>query len=173
MLIAGDKTAVPATRAVLQRLPADLAGHALMEVPGADDVLPVDGRGPVEVAWPARNGAARGSLLAPAARATAGSLLVPAVRAAAGRLLPPLPVPEAFDEVDVDVAELWEVPKEDAPEPGPLYAWPTGEASVIRALRRFLVAERGINRRAVAFMATGGRAARSRTPDPAVGPLSA
>ena len=34
----------------------------------------------------------------------------------------------------------------------PLYAWLAGEAGVIRTLRRHLVAERGLDRRAVAFM---------------------
>jgi NADPH-dependent ferric siderophore reductase len=45
---------------------------------------------------------------------------------------------------------LWEVP-EESPF-GPLYAWLAGEAAVIRTLRRHLVAERGMDRRAVAFM---------------------
>jgi NADPH-dependent ferric siderophore reductase len=35
---------------------------------------------------------------------------------------------------------------------GPLYAWLAGEAGVIRTLRRHLVAERGMDRHAVAFM---------------------
>jgi NADPH-dependent ferric siderophore reductase len=33
-----------------------------------------------------------------------------------------------------------------------IYAWLAGEAGVIRALRRHLVSERGIDRRTVAFM---------------------
>ncbi|WP_406317271.1 siderophore-interacting protein [Streptosporangium sp. NBC_01639] len=36
--------------------------------------------------------------------------------------------------------------------PRPMYAWLAGEAAVIRTLRRHLVAERGLNRRSVAFM---------------------
>ncbi|MGW0803901.1 siderophore-interacting protein [Nonomuraea sp. NPDC002799] len=138
VLIAGDETAVPAICSVLERLPAGLAGEAFMEVPGEDDVLDVVTRSSVKVNWLARNGAERG----------AG--LIPAVRAAAGRLLPPLPVPASFDDVDVDAEELWEVPPEGAY--GPLYAWLAGEASVIKTLRRHLVAERGMDRRAVAFM---------------------
>ncbi|MFG1703204.1 siderophore-interacting protein [Nonomuraea sp. M3C6] len=140
VLIAGDETAVPAICSVLERLPAGLAGQALMEVPGEDDFLEAETPGSVQVSWLARNGAER------------GSLLVPAVQAAADRLLPPLPVPETFDDVDVDEAELWEVPQEEAHAYGPLYAWLAGEAAVIRTLRRHLVAERGMDRRAVAFM---------------------
>ncbi|MFB4279976.1 siderophore-interacting protein [Nonomuraea sp. MTCD27] len=139
VLIAGDETAVPAICSVLERLPADLAGEVLMEVPCEDDFLPVETAASVKVTWLARNGGERG----------AG--LVPAVRAAAGRLLPPLPVPDTFDDVDVDTDELWEVPQETT-DYGPLYAWLAGEAAVIKTLRRHLVAERGMDRRSVAFM---------------------
>ncbi|MFC5828608.1 siderophore-interacting protein [Nonomuraea insulae] len=140
VLIAGDETAVPAICSVLECLPADLAGEVFMEVPCDDDILPVETAASVKVTWLTRNGGARG----------AG--LIPAVKAAAGRLLPPLPAPETFDDVDVDSDELWEVPQEEATDYGPLYAWLAGEASVIKTLRRHLVAERGLDRRSVAFM---------------------
>jgi NADPH-dependent ferric siderophore reductase len=88
-----------------------------------------------------------------------GARLIPAVRAATGRLLPPGGGPGAEPEdVDVDVADLWEVP-EPAAGAGRFYAWPAGEAAVIRTLRRHLVAECGVDRRTVAFMAIGGWAA--------------
>ncbi|MGI5289667.1 siderophore-interacting protein [Nonomuraea polychroma] len=138
VLIAGDETAVPAICSVLEHLPAGVVGEALMEVPCEDDFLPVQTACSVKVGWLARNGAER------------GGLLVPAVRAAAERLLPPLPQPEVFDDVDVDAEELWEVPQEEAADS--LYAWLAGEAAVIKTLRRHLVAERGMDRRAVAFM---------------------
>ena len=138
VLIAGDETAVPAICSILERLPAGYQGEALMEVPRADDFLPVETASGVKVTWLARDGAERGALLAPA------------VRVAADRLLPPLPTPDSFEDVDVDVEELWEVP-EESPY-GPLYAWLAGEAGVIRTLRRHLVAERGMDRRAVALM---------------------
>jgi NADPH-dependent ferric siderophore reductase len=60
-----------------------------------------------------------------------GSRLIPAVRAAAGRLLDATPA--AGDQLGA-------------------YAWLAGEAGVIRSLRRHLVAERGLDRRSVAFM---------------------
>jgi NADPH-dependent ferric siderophore reductase len=138
VLIAGDETAVPAICAVLERLPAGVHGEALMEVPCEDDFLPVETACSVKVGWLARNDSER------------GGLLVPAVRAAAERLLPPLPRPESFDDVDVDAEELWEVPQEECADP--VYAWLAGEAAVIKTLRRHLVAERGMDRRAVAFM---------------------
>ncbi|MEV0620220.1 siderophore-interacting protein [Nonomuraea sp. NPDC050404] len=129
VLIAGDETAVPAICGILERLPAELAGEVLMEVPCEDDFLPVETAASVKVTWLARNGGER------------GAHLIPAVRAAAGRLLPALPAPDApasFDDVDVDTDELWEVPQEEAVDYGPLYAWLAGEAGVIKLLRRHL-----------------------------------
>ncbi|WP_336217017.1 siderophore-interacting protein [Nonomuraea sp. LPB2021202275-12-8] len=139
VLIAGDETAVPAICSILERLPAGFEGEALMEVPREADFLDVETASSVKVSWLARQDGER------------GALLVPAVRSAADRLLPPLPPPDSFDDVDVDAEELWEVP-EEAEEYEPLYAWLAGEAAVIKALRRHLVAERGMDRRAVAFM---------------------
>ena len=47
---------------------------------------------------------------------------------------------------------LWEVPEATGASESGFYAWLAGEAGVIRHLRRHLVAERGVDRRAVAFM---------------------
>ncbi|MGN9782746.1 siderophore-interacting protein [Nonomuraea sp. ZG12] len=139
ILLAGDETAVPAILAILERLPADTEGEALLEVPHQADFLPVDSPSRVKITWLAREGAEH------------GGRLVPEVRSAAGRLLT-APVPTGpVEDVDVDVDELWEVPEEPA-RSGSLYAWLAGEASMIRTLRRHLVAERGMDRRSVAFM---------------------
>ncbi|MFD0890828.1 SIP domain-containing protein, partial [Streptosporangium algeriense] len=59
--------------------------------------------------------------------------------------------PQSLPEVDVDSEVLWEVPQEGR-ENSPVYAWLAGEAAAIRTLRRHLVAERGLDRRSVAFM---------------------
>lgn len=77
---------------------------------------------------------------------------MPAVVAAAGELLTPgaSKTAQPAPDVDVDTEILWEVPEEVAAVP--LYAWLAGEAGVIRNLRRHLVTERGLDRRAVAFM---------------------
>lgn len=138
VLLAGDETAVPAILSILERLPAQTQGEALLEVPHTADVLTAASPSQVKITWLPRDGASH------------GDRLVQEVKEAAGRLLPPLPVPNEFVDIDVDVDELWEVP-EEAPF-GPLYAWLAGEASVIRTLRRHLVAERGMDRRSVAFM---------------------
>ncbi|MFI6595070.1 siderophore-interacting protein [Nonomuraea sp. NPDC050536] len=140
VLIAGDETAVPAVCGILERLPSGTEGEVLLEVPHADDALEIRSRGAVKVTWLARGDAPH------------GETLIPAVRAAAGRLLPPQTEPGSLPEVDVDAEVLWEVPDETAAPYGPLYAWLAGEAAMIKTLRRHLVAERGMDRRSVAFM---------------------
>lgn len=138
VLLAGDETAVPAIAAILERLPADTVGAALLEVPYAADALALTAPAGMEVRWLARAGAAH------------GSLLVPAVQQAAARLVPVPGTAAAVEDVDVDHDILWEVPETTAS--GTLYAWLAGEAAVIRTLRRHLVGERGVDRRSVAFM---------------------
>jgi len=147
LLLAGDETAAPAMCAILERLPAETRGHAVIEVPHPDDELPVVAPPGMTVSWLARTSDQYGSRLAPAVTALAAQLLptgragLPSTRAAES---------EPLGDVDVDREILWEVPTSLAS--APLYAWLAGEAGVIRGLRRHLVAERGLDRSAVAFM---------------------
>ncbi|MDG4800349.1 siderophore-interacting protein [Micromonospora sp. WMMD980] len=141
LLLAGDETAAPAICAILDRLPAGARGHALVEVPEAGDVLPCRVPAGVTVTWLPRAGAPHGARLSPAVTDLAARLLPAPARSPAG---------EAPAEVDVDRDVLWEVP--ERPDGAALYAWLAGEAAVIRGLRRHLVTERGMDRRAVAFM---------------------
>ena len=84
-----------------------------------------------------------------------GELLVEGVRAAAAELCP-TGVPQEVEEIDVDRDLLWEVPRTAkggaALRRTTLYAWLAGEAGAVRAMRRHLVAQRGVDRRSVAFM---------------------
>jgi NADPH-dependent ferric siderophore reductase len=137
VLIAGDETAVPAVAAILERLPEHSAGDVLLEIPYPDDVLAVAAPPGLRISWLPRSGDPY------------GSRLVPAVRAAAARLLPAGGPPAALDDIDVDAQILWEVPEQTSAS---IYAWLAGEAGVIKALRRHLVTERGLNRGCVAFM---------------------
>ncbi|RLP91411.1 MULTISPECIES: siderophore-interacting protein [unclassified Micromonospora] len=140
LLLAGDETAVPAISGICERLPRDARGTVLLEVPDVDDVLPLVAPPGIEVRWLARGANGHGSRLVPAVAAAAGELLAGDATGAA----------QPVADVDVDTEILWEVPEEVPPVP--LYAWLAGEAGVIRTLRRHLVAERGLDRRAVAFM---------------------
>lgn len=175
VLLAGDETAVPAIAAILESLPANVSGHAFLEVPGTPDFQPIASNSAVAISWLARGERPHGELLDAAVRQavkvpgwvslTAPFSLTlnadsPAVRtltaAAAGR------EPE---EVNIDETILWDTPQRlDAsalhssvnPErPSgalPFYAWIAGEAAVVRGLRRYLVRDVGIDRKQVAFM---------------------
>lgn len=138
LLLAGDETAVPAISSILERLPVTARGRVLLEVPEAEDVQPVAAPPGVAVHWLARGGHPH------------GARLVPAVSAAAAELMSGPSVGVSVPELNLDEELLWEVPSSVLPVP--LYAWLAGEAGVIRTLRRHLVAERGLDRRAVAFM---------------------
>jgi NADPH-dependent ferric siderophore reductase len=143
LLLAGDETAVPAVSAILERLPADAVGEAVLEVPAAEDILGLVAPDGIRITWVARGAASPGSRLVPEVRAAAGRLVDPGAASAS--------LAVAVDEVDVDRQILWEVPADPATGAG-AYAWLAGEAGVIRTLRRHLVAERGWDRRTVAFM---------------------
>ncbi|KRD45553.1 FAD-binding protein [Cellulomonas sp. Root930] len=146
LLIAGDETALPAIAGILERLPADARGEALIEMPLSGDRLDLVAPDGVTVRWYGRDGRPH------------GELLVPAVQAACARLLPgQAPAPDVeLEDVDIDEGLLWEVPVDAQGQPlradAALYAWLAGEAAVIKTLRRHLVAECGVDRTSVAFM---------------------
>ncbi|GIE78400.1 siderophore-interacting protein [Actinoplanes philippinensis] len=142
ILLVGDETAVPAIASILSRLPHDAVGHALLEVPESADRLDLVKPGGFTVTWLPRDGAEH------------GIRLIPAVREVAQQLLGDCrgPVATDLEDVDVDHDILWEVPEESAGTPDGFYAWLAGEAAVIKTLRRHLVSECGVDRRAVAFM---------------------
>lgn len=148
LLLAGDETAAPAIAGILERLPRDARGEALIEVPVTGDMLPLDAPAGVTVRWLPRDGAAH------------GSQLVPAVQAACHRLMPhEVAAPEGMDveDVDIETGILWEVPVDHATgqalaQSAALYAWLAGEAGSIKTLRRHLVGTCGVDRKAVAFM---------------------
>ncbi len=146
VLIAGDETALPAISGILERLSASTRGTAVVEVPEARDAaalsLPPQG---VDLRIVVRGDAA------------VGTALIPAVRAAAAELLDaPALSPTDLEDVDIDAGLLWEVPTNAQGDPllakAPFYAWLAGEAQPIKELRRHLVSERGVDRKAVAFM---------------------
>ncbi|MFV2103407.1 siderophore-interacting protein [Micromonospora sp. LOL_024] len=153
LLLAGDETAVPAISGICERLPLDARGRVLLEVPDAADALPLVTPPGIEVTWLPRGGGAPGSRLVGAVAAAAQQLLSDSPGtpiAASGPGAAPVDDVNVDVDLNVDVDILWEVP--DAPPSTPVYAWLAGEAGVVRTLRRHLVAERGLDRRAVAFM---------------------
>jgi iron complex transport system ATP-binding protein len=138
VLLVGDETAVPAIAAILAELPAHVTGHAVLEVPTAEDFLDLPTRAGVEVRWHARSGHADGH--GDAISRDVRSVIVPAACHRG----------EEPEDVNVDETILWETP-EATPGHG-LYAWIAGEAATVRGLRRYLVRDVGMDRNAVAFM---------------------
>ncbi|MDR6321496.1 siderophore-interacting protein [Actinoplanes couchii] len=143
ILLVGDETAVPAIASILARLPQDAVGHALLEVPESADELAIVAPPNFTVTWLPRDGEAHGVKVIPAVREVATKLL--------GDCVAPVSAP-VLEDVDIDEGILWEVPEESAGAPDGFYAWLAGEAGVIKTLRRHLVSECGVDRRAVAFM---------------------
>ena len=165
VLLAGDETAVPAITSILEALPEDVTGHALMEIPASGDRQEVRTPSGVQIIWLARGARPHGELLDAAVRqavALPGWASVQTADGAPFRPRPTLPEPE---EINVDETILWETPQrldpaavQATPNPHapsgalPFYAWIAGEAAVVRGLRRYLVRDVGIDRKQVAFM---------------------
>ncbi|BDA64248.1 siderophore-interacting protein [Actinomyces capricornis] len=142
-LLCGDETAAPAIARILQDLPTNARGLAVVELPTEADAAYLPAHPGFEVRPLGREGRPH------------GELLVQGLRRAAAELCP-VGTPQEVEEIDVDHDLLWEVPRTAKGgavlKRTTLYAWLAGEAGAVRAMRRHLVAERGIDRRSVAFM---------------------
>ncbi|MFT0848042.1 siderophore-interacting protein [Actinomycetaceae bacterium L2_0104] len=142
-LLVGDETAAPAIAVILEQLPRDAQGVVVVEFPNESDASYI----------PEHPGFVR--YIGGRETGQRHAYLERVVR----DILPDLcPVGRGgeVEEVDIDEDLLWEVPRTKkggaALKSAPLYAWLAGEAGVIKSLRRFLVSEHGVDRRAVAFM---------------------
>ncbi|HEY5881432.1 MAG TPA: siderophore-interacting protein [Nakamurella sp.] len=149
LLLAGDETAAPAIVAILESLAGDVDGvdggvtaRAFVEVPDDRDRLPADLPDHTRIHWLPRGGGTHGELLGPAVAdwLDGHARLLDAVRALGAQRL---------DDIDVDQELLWDTPD---PTGEAFYAWMAGEAAAIKALRRAVVTDRGVDRRQVAFM---------------------
>lgn len=143
LLLAGDETAAPAICSILESLPHNVLAYAFLEVPDAADAVPIQAPARCSATWLARDGKAHGEVLGPAIRQWVAdhSDLIAGARSNG---------PGDLEDIDVDTQLLWDSP--DAPCNGGFYAWLAGEAGAIKALRRFLVTDTGIDRTRVAFM---------------------
>ncbi|MET0865360.1 MAG: siderophore-interacting protein [Nakamurella sp.] len=144
-LLAGDPTALPAVAAILETLPRTARGIAVLEVDHPADAQAVGSAPPgMRVQVLVRTGAGY------------GSQLIPAVQRAAAELCADGGSATDLEDVDIDNGLLWEAPRDEFDRPAMdstgLYAWLAGEAGVIKAIRRHLVGELGMDRKSVAFM---------------------
>ncbi len=139
VLLVADETALPAVAGILEELAAQVDPPrvlALLEVAGEGDALALKAPPTAELVWLPRGQAAYGQALVEAVQA----------RLAAS----PVVAGDALDEIDVDAQILWE--QSDAGVAGPFYAWVAGEAGAVMAIRRHLVRDCGLDRRALTFM---------------------
>lgn len=142
VLLAGDETAAPAIARILGDWQPGQHGVAFLEVPHAQDILPLDVPAGVDVHWMPRSGRSHGEVLIPA-------------------VLDYLGADATAKLVDVDTDELlWETPtysglgEQISPtdDPAERYFWIAGESAVVTTLRRHLVRDLGVARSQVAFM---------------------
>jgi NADPH-dependent ferric siderophore reductase len=159
LLLIGDETALPAISRILEDLRPGCTVEAFVEVPTGDDVLDLHVPPDVELTWFPRNGGPCGRRLVQEVRRTLG--LPPSKDFEA---LAELPGEPSDSDVDLDV---WETPRYSAAgedvesqlhtrslghDLDDTYAWIAGESWMVKALRRSLVSELGVDRSQVAFM---------------------
>jgi len=164
LLLAGDETAVPAIAAICESLPDDAVGEVFLEVPHPEDRWTLVAPAGVRITWLPREDHEHGEVLIPAVQEAADRLLAMGVRpsshpAAAEPAVSStgIDLDGELEDVDVDAGTLWEVPIDMATgrplvQETVLYAWFAGEAGVIKTLRRYLVSQKGVDRKSVAFM---------------------
>lgn len=139
VLLVADETALPAVAGILEELAAQVDPPrvlALLEVAGEGGAIALKAPPTAELVWLPRGQAACGQALVEAVQA----------RLAASSVV----AGEALDEIDVDAQILWE--QSHAGVAGPFYAWVAGEAGAVMAIRRHLVRDCGLDRRALTFM---------------------
>lgn len=139
VLLVADETALPAVAGILEELAAQVDPPrvlALLEVAGEGGAIALKAPPTAELMWLPRGQAAYGQALVEAVQA----------RLAASSVV----AGDALDEIDVDAQILWE--QSDAGVAGPFYAWVAGEAGAVMAIRRHLVRDCGLDRRALTFM---------------------
>lgn len=147
LLLAGDETAAPAICSIIESvvLHPDQELTAVIEVPTAADILDVEAPAGANVVWLPRESAGHGEHLIKAVHRVAPNLIANASPAKTREL----------EDIDVDSTLLWETSTAHPNTGGAgseFYAWLAGEAQAIKALRRYLVRDLGIDRKQVSFM---------------------
>ncbi|OFE16079.1 hypothetical protein BA895_20785 [Humibacillus sp. DSM 29435] len=156
LLFCADETALPAVASILESLPVNAEGVAVVEVPTAADFLDFAIPPGVAMHWIARGERPRGWASVATFRAECGLTAVGADTSAGARA-------GVGFEADDDV---WETPvfsssgetlDRQQPRDEPVgvdetYAWVAGDSATVKTIRRMLVGELGMPRRQVAFM---------------------
>ncbi|MDV6702213.1 siderophore-interacting protein [Pseudomonas aeruginosa] len=145
ILLIADETALPAVAGILEELAGEAEPpvvEAFLEVPGEADILDLPAIPGARLHWLPRHQAGihsrNGERLIEAAR----QARLPEREVAGGAA-------QELEDIDIDEEILWELA---SPESGSFYAWVAGESAAVMAIRRYLVQERGIDKRHLTLM---------------------
>ncbi|HEK2792970.1 TPA: siderophore-interacting protein [Pseudomonas aeruginosa] len=145
ILLIADETALPAVAGILEELAGEAEPpvvEAFLEVPGEADILDLPAIPGARLHWLPRHQAGihsrNGERMIEAAR----QARLPEREVAGGAA-------QVLEDIDIDEEILWELA---SPESGSFYAWVAGESAAVMAIRRYLVQERGIDKRHLTLM---------------------
>ncbi|WP_427197529.1 siderophore-interacting protein [Pseudomonas aeruginosa] len=145
ILLIADETALPAVEGILEELAGEAEPpvvEAFLEVPGEADILDLPAIPGARLHWLPRHQAGihsrNGERMIEAAR----QARLPEREVAGGAA-------QELEDIDIDEEILWELA---SPESGSFYAWVAGESAAVMAIRRYLVQERGIDKRHLTLM---------------------
>ncbi|MBG4759732.1 siderophore-interacting protein [Pseudomonas aeruginosa] len=145
ILLIADETALPAVAGILEELAGEAESpvvEAFLEVPGEADILDLPAIPGARLHWLPRHQAGihsrNGERMIEAAR----QARLPEREVAGGAA-------QELEDIDIDEEILWELA---SPESGSFYAWVAGESAAVMAIRRYLVQERGIDKRHLTLM---------------------
>lgn len=111
-LVAGDETALPAIATIVAALPAGTPGMVFVEVPGAEERVPLDSDARLRTVWLDRDGAAPGEVLERALRAASlpagdGRVFVAAEAGAVRRIRRYLLTERGFEKEQLYTRGYW------------------------------------------------------------------
>ncbi|HFQ3861116.1 TPA: siderophore-interacting protein [Pseudomonas aeruginosa] len=145
ILLIADETALPAVAGILEELAGEAEPpvvEAFLEVSGEADILDLPAIPGARLHWLPRHQAGihsrNGERMIEAAR----QARLPEREVAGGAA-------QELEDIDIDEEILWELA---SPESGSFYAWVAGESAAVMAIRRYLVQERGIDKRHLTLM---------------------
>lgn len=144
LLLVGDETALPAIAGILEQMVVehpDVPVQAFIEVPCEQDCVDLTCSAATELNWLPRD----------VLNGEHGEAMIHAVRELAR--LPRVQLEQrstaALEDVDIEQQILWERAQ---PSNGEFHAWIAGESAAVMNIRRFLVQERGLDRKALTLM---------------------
>ncbi|MBV6141588.1 siderophore-interacting protein [Pseudomonas aeruginosa] len=145
ILLIADETALPAVAGILEELAGEAEPpvvEAFLEVPGEADILDLPAIPGARLHWLPRHQAGIHSRNVERMIEAARQARLPEREVAGGAA-------QELEDIDIDEEILWELA---SPESGSFYAWVAGESAAVMAIRRYLVQERGIDKRHLTLM---------------------